>query len=355
MRAVARIDGASFNTVAKLLTEAADAADAYHDEHVRGIRGHRHIQCDEIWAFVHCNDSNLQFATKAAPEVAGDAWTWTALDTKSKLIVSYTVSLCRVATTALRFIGRPLSSAQPPGGSSSALYGRVECVPRGNRRSLWRRHGLRADHQDLRQGRREPTTSVATARRPVRRHREGVVQGPPDLDAANTSYVEGHNLKMRMSMRRFTRLTNGFSKQLEKHAAMLSLYFFWYNNVRPNSAVRTKLNNRVTPAMAAGLADRPQPRSKGWYDSWMSGHRSRGARRPTRSGTPPDLQTDALPKSAVNPRRFVAISLALLMAKNTPCLVVHFSGPLHWWEGCNFRGKPVSSGGGISGVEDECG
>ena len=79
-----------------------------------------------------------------------------------------------------------------------------------------------------------------------------VVQGSPDLDTANTSYVERHNLTMRMSMRRFTRLTNGFSKKLEKHAAMQALYFYFYNHVRPNSAVRTKLNNQITPAMAAG-------------------------------------------------------------------------------------------------------
>ena len=84
-----------------------------------------------------------------------------------------------------------------------------------------------------------------------------VVQGSPDLDTANTSYVERHNLTMRMSMRRFTKLTNAFSKKLEKHAARQALYFYWYNHVRPNRAVSTKLNNQITPAMAAGLTDRP--------------------------------------------------------------------------------------------------
>ena len=84
-----------------------------------------------------------------------------------------------------------------------------------------------------------------------------VVWSSPDLDAANTSYVERQNLTMRMSVRRFTRLTNAFSKRLEKHCASLDLYFYWYNWCRPNKAVRTKWDNRVTPAMAVGLADRP--------------------------------------------------------------------------------------------------
>ena len=84
-----------------------------------------------------------------------------------------------------------------------------------------------------------------------------VVQGAPDLDTANTSYVERHNLSMPMGMRRFTRLTNAFSKKLGKHCAMLALYFFVYNWVKPHGSLRTKGNNRITPAMAAGLTARP--------------------------------------------------------------------------------------------------
>ena len=84
-----------------------------------------------------------------------------------------------------------------------------------------------------------------------------VVWGSPDLDAANTSYVERQNLSMRMGMRRFTRLTNAFLKRLDKHCAMLALYYFSYNHVKPHGSVRTKGNNRITPAMAAGIADRP--------------------------------------------------------------------------------------------------
>ena len=84
-----------------------------------------------------------------------------------------------------------------------------------------------------------------------------VVQGAPDLNTANTSYVERHNLSMRMGMRRFTRLTNAFSKKQENLCAATALYFYAYNHVKPHGAVRTKRNNRITPAMAAGLTDRP--------------------------------------------------------------------------------------------------
>ena len=84
-----------------------------------------------------------------------------------------------------------------------------------------------------------------------------VIWGSPNLDTANTSHVERHNLSMRMAMRRFTRLTNAFSKKLEKHCAALSLYFYHYNHVKPHGALRTKRDNRVTPAMAAGITDRP--------------------------------------------------------------------------------------------------
>ena len=244
-----RVAGISFNTIAKLLIEAADAADAYHDEQVRGIRGDRHIQYDEIWAFIHCKEGHRQFA-KAAPEEAGDSWTWLAIDSDSKLIVSYKVSSHRDGAAALEFM--------------DDLHRRVED------RIQLSTHGLKAYREavdeafggdvdcaqiikeyckDEMNDERKYSPAKCSSMEKI------VVQGSPNLDTANTSYVERHNVTMRMSMRRFTRLTNGFSKNLEKHAAMQAIYF--YNHVRPNSAVRTKLNNRITPAMAAGLTDRP--------------------------------------------------------------------------------------------------
>lgn len=102
MRAISRLTGASINTVTKLMSDAADAAVAYHDEHVRGIRGYRNVQCDEIWGFIYAKQGNLQFA-KAAPDHAGDTWTWTALDADSKLIISYRVG-SRDSENAMAFM-----------------------------------------------------------------------------------------------------------------------------------------------------------------------------------------------------------------------------------------------------------
>lgn len=90
MRSITRITGASINTVAKLLTDAGNACAAYHDEHVRGITGYRHIEVDEIWSFVYAKNKNIPLA-KRPPEGAGEVWTWTAIDADSKLIISYLV------------------------------------------------------------------------------------------------------------------------------------------------------------------------------------------------------------------------------------------------------------------------
>ncbi len=252
MRATARVAGVSFNTIAKLLMEAADAADAYHDEHVRGLQGHRHIQCDEIWAFIHCKEGSRQFA-KAAPDEAGDSWTWTAIDSESKLIVSYRVSSHRDGEAALHFMD----------DLHRRVENRIQLSTDGlkaYREAVWEAFGPDVDFAQIikeyckadgidNERRYSPATCSAMEKI--------VVQGAPDLDTANTSYVERHNLSMRMGIRRFTRLTNAFSKKLEKHAAMQAIYFFSYNHVKPHGSLRTKGDNRVTPAMASGIAERP--------------------------------------------------------------------------------------------------
>ena len=251
MRAISRLTGASINTVTKLMSDAADAAVAYHDEHVGGIRGHRYIQCDEIWGFVYAKQGNLPFA-KAAPKHAGDTWTWTALDSDSKLIVSYRIG-SRDGETALAFMddlhARVEDRIQLSTDGLKAYREAVDEAFGGDVdfAQIIKEYGKAGGVDDER--RYSPATCKGME--------VVVVQGSPDLRTANTSYVERHNLSMRMGVRRLTRLTNGFSKRIEKHCEMLALYFHSYNHIKPHGSVRTKRNNRVTPAMAAGLTDRP--------------------------------------------------------------------------------------------------
>ena len=250
MRAIARVAGVSFNTVAKLLLDAAEAAEAYHDEHVRGIRGRRHVQCDEIWSFVYCKAAQVATA-KAAPPDAGDAWTWTALDSDSKLIISYLTGP-RDGQSALEFMD-DLSKriTERPQLSTDGLKAYREAVDDAFGGDVDFAQIIKSYGKDERADERKYSPAKCNGMEIV------VVQGSPNLDEANTSYVERHNLSMRMGMRRFTRLTNAFSKKQANLCASLSLYFFVYNHVKPHGSVRTKWNNRVTPAMAAGLADRP--------------------------------------------------------------------------------------------------
>ena len=214
MRGIARTADVAFNTVAKLLRDAGNACAAHHHEAVRGIVEERTIQCDEMWSFVYAKQRNLADA-KAAPNVAGNVWTWTALDRDSKLIVSYLVSDGRDADSAIEFmldLARRLE--RTPIIVTDALPSYVEAAQ-------WT-FGRMAKH--LR-------------------------------SKAGTSHVERQNLTMRMGMRRFIRRTNGFSKRIEKHAAMLALWFHYYDFIRPHSSLGPY---RTTPAMAAGLAKRPR-------------------------------------------------------------------------------------------------
>lgn len=249
IRAISRVAGVAFNTVTALMSKAADAAGAFHGQHTRGIRGRRHIQCDELWSFLHCKDARVRTA-KAPPPHAGNVWTFTGIDTDSKLIVSYLVGQ-RDGPTAQAFMfdlsGR---LKERPQISTDGLYAYREAVDAAFTGNVDFAQIIKSYSSDQDDRRYSPASCTSMEKI--------VVYGSPDLDTANTSYVERHNLTMRMSMRRLTRLTNGFSKRLEKHRASLEVYFYWYNWCRPNSAVRTKLNNQVTPAMAAGLADRPR-------------------------------------------------------------------------------------------------
>ena len=243
IRAITRLTGASKNTVAKLLADAGKACMAFHDANVRGVKAAR-IQVDEIWSFTYAKQKNVASA-KAAPEGAGDTWTWTAIDADSKLIVSYLVG-GRDAEYAMWFMD----------DLASRLANRVQLTSDGHRAYLEAVEGAFGCDVDYAQlvklygsegGKGAEVRYSPAECTGIRKRR---VEGNPDDRHVSTSYVERNNLTMRMHMRRFTRLTNGFSKKVENHAFAVALHMMYYNFVR----IHGKL--RMSPAMSAGVADR---------------------------------------------------------------------------------------------------
>ncbi len=241
MRSISRVADVSINTVSKLLVEAGEACLAIHDETVRNVKASR-IQCDEIWSFCHAKEKNIATA-KAAPKGAGDVWTWTAIDADTKLIVSYFVG-DRGGESAMILMD----------DLCARLANRVQLTTDGHRAYLEAVEGAFGADVDYAQlvklygatitapGRYSP--AECTGIKKIRR------EGNPDFAHVSTSYVERQNLTMRMSMRRFTRLTNAFSKKLDNHIHALALYFAFYNFCRIHKTLR------VSPAMAAGITDR---------------------------------------------------------------------------------------------------
>jgi IS1 family transposase len=242
IRAIERMTGASKHTITKLLVDAGKACMAFHDEHVRGIKASR-VQCDEIWTFTYAKQKNVATA-KAAPDQAGDTWTWTGIDADTKLIVSYMVG-GRDAEWAMWFMD----------DLRSRLSNRVQLTTDGYGAYFNAVEGAFGDDVDYAmlvkiygnvpegaKGRYSPGECCG-----IKKTR---VNGNPDANHVSTSYVERQNLTMRMHMRRFTRLTNAFSKKVENHAYAVALHMMYYNFVRIHKTLR------VTPAMAAGVADR---------------------------------------------------------------------------------------------------
>lgn len=240
IRSTVRMTGVAKNTIVKLLAEMGQACKAWHDEHVCHLLSKR-IQCDEIWAFCYAKQKNVP-EEKRGQFGYGDVWTWTALDAETKLMVSYMVGL-RDAGYAHEFMR----------DVASRLSRKVQLTTDGLRVYLDAVEDAFGGDVDFAQlvkiygaerpgeARYSPATIIGT--------RQEEVCGTPEPRHVSTSYVERQNLTMRMSMRRFTRLTNGFSKKVENHAAMIALHFMHYNFCRIHQTLR------ITPAMAAGLAD----------------------------------------------------------------------------------------------------
>ena len=240
LRATSRLCDVSINTVTKLLLDVADGAAKYHDEHVNNLRVRR-LQCDEIWAFVGAKKKNVSPEKEA--EGWGDTWTWTAIDADTKLCVSYLVG-GRDAGWAHEFMQ----------DCAARIKGRVQVTTDGHRAYLEAvegAFGMEVDYAQLQKI--YGAASVEDQRKYSPARCIGcdlkVVSGDPDPKHVSTSYVERANLTMRIGMRRFTRLTNAFSKKVENHAAAVALHFIHYNFARIHKTLR------ITPAMAAGISD----------------------------------------------------------------------------------------------------
>lgn len=250
IRSTVRITGAAKNTIVALLRNIGAACLAHHDECVRGVEC-KEVQCDEIWSFCGSKDKNT--SDEARQRGNGDVWTWTGMDRASKLVIAYAVGK-RDADTACEFVG----------DLASRLAHRVQLSTDGLR--LYIKPVADAFGGDIDYGQvvklYGPSMDGASHQRRYSQaacigFERKVIQGEPKEHRICTSHMERSNLTMRMSMRRFTRLTNAFSKKLENHVFAIALHFAYYNFCRPHMTLTKKADGvPTTPAMRAGLTDR---------------------------------------------------------------------------------------------------
>lgn len=241
IRAVTRLTGASKKAVSKLMVDAGQAAAWYQDRVFVNLTCHR-IQVDEIWAFVYAKQKNVPKA-KAAPANAGDVWTWTAIDADTKLIPSWFVG-GRDSDAAIIFMD----------DLASRITNRVQLTSDGHKAYLEAVEGAFGGDIDYAmlikiygpapEGQRRYSPAECLGAVKTR------IEGNPDPKYVSTSYAERSNLNVRMHTRRFTRLTNAFSKKVENHAHAVALFAMYYNFVRIHKTLR------MTPAMAAKITDR---------------------------------------------------------------------------------------------------
>jgi IS1 family transposase len=242
MRLISRVCDVSINTVTKLLVDAGKACAAFHDDEVRGVKARR-VQVDEIWSFSAAKQKNVP-SMKRPIEGAGDTWTWTAIEADTKLLITWLVG-GRDSGYAIAFMD----------DLRDRLANRVQLTSDGHKAYLEAVEGAFGADGDYAQlvelfgaapesmkGRYSPAECIGA--------RKERIEGNPDPKYVSTSYAERQNLTMRMQMRRFTRLTNVFSKKFENHMHMVALYTVWYNYVKQHKSLKG-----LSPAMAAGVSN----------------------------------------------------------------------------------------------------
>lgn len=240
VRSITRMTGVCQEAILKLLCDLGKACADHHNSTVRNVRSRR-VQCDEVWSFCYAKEKNVPEDKKDSG--AGSVWLWTAIDADSKLLLSY---LCggRDASWAIQFMK----------DLASRVSSRIQITTDGHRAyaeavegafgmdvdyaMLIKLYGAPSDRPDTRYS---PAACIGT--------RTGILSGNPDSQHISTSYVERMNLNLRMGLRRFTRLTNAFSKKFENHCYAVAIYFAYYNFCRVHQTLR------ITPAMEAGLTD----------------------------------------------------------------------------------------------------
>lgn len=241
IRATVRMTGIAKNTIQKLLLELGDACSHYQDENLRNLNSRR-IQVDECWAFCFAKAKNVKPEHFDNGGYAGDIWTWAAIDADSKLIPCWTLGQ-RDTETAVHFVEDLASRlADRIQLTSDGLGSYLTAVEKAFRGQVDYAMLVKVYNQPV-EGRKRYSPADCIA---CERH---TIVGDPDPAHISTSYIERANLTMRMGMRRFTRLTNGFSKKVENHAAAVSLHMMHYNFVRKHQTLGT------SPAVAAGIAD----------------------------------------------------------------------------------------------------
>jgi IS1 family transposase len=241
INATSRIVGVSNNTVLKLLADIGNACAIYQDKVFRDLKCKR-IECDEIWSFVHAKEGHLSAELQGVFGY-GDIYTWVALDADTKLVPCWNVGR-RDAVSGEAFIK----------DLASRLANRVQLSTDGFKvylTAIEEAFGADIDYamivkvyghnQDEASKRYSPAECIGCEKE--------VITGKPDMNLVSTSYIERQNLTMRMSMRRFTRLTNGFSKKIENHMHAIAIHYMYYNFCRIHKSLR------CSPAMAAGVSN----------------------------------------------------------------------------------------------------